>query len=109
LAWILADVAEVHDHMPKVATCLRAVDDPFPGEGMRVSYLVHDTLFKIPTGTNTDTEPVTNLITSFKPDDGRLFIVIRGCTLFRSDGVNVLKGVMKKSPELITDDLYQAG
>ena len=39
------------------------------------------------------------------PSDIKLLTSIRFWTLDRDDAVNVLKGVMTKSPELITDDL----
>ena len=64
---------------------------------------MHGTLFEI--SDNTDTESFTNVITSFKPSDVKPLIAIRYWTLGRDDGVNVLKSVMEKSPELITDDL----
>ena len=37
LSSALADVAKVQEHIPKVATCLRTVVDPFPNEMSRVS------------------------------------------------------------------------
>ena len=103
LSEALADVAKVQAHMPKVATCLRMAHDPFPEDKMRVSYLVHGTLFEI--SDKTDTESFANVITSFKPSDVKPLASIRYRTLWREDAVNVLKSVMDKSPELITDDL----
>ena len=44
LSCALADVAKIPEHIPKVATCLRAVLDPFPSEMSNVSELVHDTV-----------------------------------------------------------------
>ena len=64
---------------------------------------MHRTLFEISDRTNT--ESFTNVITSFKPSDVKPLVAIRFRTLGRNDVVNVLKSVMKKSPELITDDL----
>ena len=37
LSCALADVAKVQEHIPKVATCLRTVVDPFPNEMSHVS------------------------------------------------------------------------
>ena len=39
LSHALADVAKVQEHIPKVATCLRTVVDPFPNEMSHVSNL----------------------------------------------------------------------
>jgi len=103
LSLALADVAKVQGHMPKVAACLRMAHDSFPNDKMRMSKLVCRTFSGI--SVITDTESFTNLITSFKPSDIKLLAAIRGYTLIRSDGVNVLEKVMAESPELITDDL----
>ena len=99
----LADVAKVQTRMPKVVECLRIAHDPSPKDKSRVSYLMHSTLIEIFHGT--DTESVANMITSFKPSDAKPLVVIRYRTLERKDAVNVLKGVMIKSSELITHDL----
>ena len=53
----------------------------------------------------TNTEAFTNAITSFKPSDAKPLTIIRICVFWRDDAVDVLKSVMDKSPELITDDL----
>lgn len=103
LSMALADVAKVRAHTPKVAICLRVARDPFPKEEMCVSQLVHRTLTEI--SNSTDTEAFTNVITSFKPSDIKILISIRYKTLFRDDAVDILKNVMKKFTELITDDL----
>ena len=70
---------------------------------MCVSDLVHRTLTEI--SKSTDTESFTNVIACFKPSDAKPLASIRYWTLRRDDGVNVLKSVMKKSHELIADDL----
>ena len=103
LSCALADVAKIQGHLPKVATCLRMVRDPFPKDKSRVSRLVHSTLFDI--SINTNTESFANAVISFKPSDVKPLASIRYWTLNRGDMVNVLKNVMKNSPELITDDL----
>ena len=54
---------------------------------------------------STDTESFTNVVTFFKSSDVKLLASIRFWTLDRDDAVKILKSVMKKSPELITDDL----
>ena len=48
LSRALANVAKVQEHIPKVATCLRTVVDPFPKEMSHVSWLVHNTLCTYP-------------------------------------------------------------
>ena len=63
------------------------------------------TLFEISCDSLGETESFANLITSFKPSDIKPLISIRYMTLGRKDAVNVLKGVMIKSPALITHDL----
>ena len=103
LSLALADAAKVQAHVPKVATCLRAAHDTFPEDKMSVSYLVHGTLLII--SSITDTESFTNVFTSFKPSDGKLFVAIRFWTLVRPDSVDILKRVMLKFPELVTGDL----
>ena len=102
LSLALFDVAR-QGHILKVVDCLRMAHDPFPKDNMRMSVLVNNTLARI--SKNTNTEAFTNAITSFKPSDAKLLVSIRICTFWRYDGVNVLKSVMKKSPELITDNL----
>ena len=104
LARALTDVAK-QGNTPKVVTCLRIAHDPFPEDKMCVSRLVQITLFEISTRTFHQIESFTNAITSFKPSDAKLLTTIRICTFWRDDAVNVLKGVMTKSPELITHDL----
>ena len=99
----LNDVAEVQARMSKVVTCLRVAHDPLPKDRMCVGYLVHGALTKI--SYSTDTESVANVITSFKPSDIKPLVSIRFWTLWRHDVLNVLKSVMTKYPELITDDL----
>ena len=103
LAGALADVARVQAHMPKVVTCLRMAHDPFPNDAMCVSELVDSTFLEISVAT--DTEPFTNLLTSFKPSDTKPLLAIRFWTLFSDDAVNILKRVMIKFPELIRGDL----
>ena len=85
----LAEVAGVQVHMPKVAACIRVAHDPSPNDNMRVNRLVHGTFFYI--SFMADTESFTNVITSFKPSDGKLLASIRYWTLGRNDAVNVLK------------------
>ena len=99
---VLADVAE-QGHHAVAATCLRMAHDPFPKDKMCVSYPIYSTLNKI--SRNVDIETLTNVITSFKPSDIKLLASIRFWILARDDAVKISKGVMKKSPELITDDL----
>ena len=89
--------------MAMVATCLRVARDPFPKDEMCVSEFVHRTLFEISDRTNT--ESFTNMVTSFKSSDIKLLVAIRFRILTRYDVANALKSVMKKSPDLITDDL----
>ena len=103
LASALTDVARVQASMPKVATCLRMARGPFRKDEMCVSMLVNNTLVEISLITNT--ESFASVITSFKPSDTKLLVAIRGCTLWRNDGVDVLKSVMDKYPELIIGDL----
>ena len=103
LSVALVDVAKVPAHMPKVATCLRVAHDPFPEDMSRVSYLVSNTLFRI--SFMTDIESLTNVITSFKPSDVKPLASIRYWTLRKDDAVDVLKRIMDKHPELITDNL----
>jgi len=103
LSLVLAEVTQVPEHIPKVATCLRAAVDPFPTEMLNVCGLVHFTLFRI--SNNTDTESFANVIVSFKPSDVKPLTSIRYWTLQRSDAVKVLESAMAKSPELITSDL----
>ena len=104
LTGALADVAKVQARIPKVVACLRMAHDPFLKDKMCVSELVHTTFFHI-SRIAADTESFTNVITSFKPSDIKPLASIRFWILDRKDVVNVLKGVMKKSPELIIDDL----
>ena len=90
--------------MPKVATCLRMVHDPFPKDEMCVSEPVCETFFDI--SCRPDAESYTNMITSFKPSDVKLLASICFWTLRGGhDVVSVLKSVMNKYPELITHDL----
>ena len=103
LSGALADVAKVQAHWPKVLECLRMAHDSFPKDEMCVSGLVNSTLFKLSDGT--DTESFTNVITSFKPSDIKLLTIIRFRTFIRPDALDVLKRVMDKYPELITDAL----
>ena len=103
LSEALADVAKFPAHIPKVAVCLRVARNPFPKDKMRVDAYVDNTVFRI--SNNPDTKSFTNLITSFQPSDIKLFVAIRFWTLFSTDAVDILKSVMIKSPELITDDL----
>jgi hypothetical protein len=100
----LAEVAK-QGHPEIVVTCLRTVQDPFPNDKMRVSYLVDDTLGKISLRTPVDSESFVKVITSFKSTDVKPLAVIRDVTPWRDDTESVLKGVMDKSPELITDTL----
>ena len=104
LSYALADVAQIHEHIPKVATCLRTVD-PFPKEMSHVSWLVHDTLLYISNNTDDDTESFAKVITSFEPSDVKPLASIRFRTLWRRDAVKVVESVMAKSPKLITGDL----
>ena len=48
LPWALAEMAEVQEHIPKVAICLRTAVDPFPKEMSNVSKLVHVHCSKYP-------------------------------------------------------------
>ena len=105
LSFALADVAKVPEHIPKVATCLRTVVDPFPKEMSHVSELVHHTLCYISDNTRDDTESFAKVITSFEPSDVKPLASIRYRTLRRKDAVKVLESVMAKSPKLITGDL----
>ena len=89
--------------MEIAATCLRTAHGPFPDENSYVSYLVDGTLSEI--SDSTDSESFADVITSFKPSDVKPLASIRYWTFMREDDVNVLKSVMNKSPELITDDL----
>jgi len=100
----LANVAQVQEHIPKVATCLRTVD-PFPSEMSNVGRFVHFTVGLISYDTRDDSESFANVIASFKPSDGKPLASIRYRILWRRDAKNVLESVMKQSPELITDDL----
>ena len=103
LSWALRDVAKVQARIPKALACLRTADDPFPKDKSHVNLLVHGTVFEI--SDNIDTASFTNAITSFNLDDVKLLVSIRYWTLDSDDAVNVLKGIMTKSPELITHDL----
>ena len=103
LSKALADIAKVQAHMPKVIDCLRMAHDPFPGDKIRVSGLVHRTIAYI--FFLTDNESFANMITSLMPSDVKPLATIRYWTFNRDDAVNVLKRVMIKSPELITNDL----
>lgn len=87
-----------------VAECLRMARDPHPGDELSVSFLVDTTLAKISTN-EVDTEAFTTLITSFNPTDVKPLISIRFGIFQRDDDLDVLKGIMDKSPTLITDDL----
>ena len=98
----LVDVAK-QGHQAIVATCLRMAHDPSPEDPMCMSELVEKTLLQV--YLNTDTKAFTNVISSFKPSDVKLLVAIRLFTIIRLDSANVLKSVMSKSPELITDDL----
>jgi len=90
--------------MPEVATCLRMVRDTFPNDEMYVNELVNNTLLEISCRTN-DTESFVKVITTFNLGDAKPLVSIRYRTLTRKDAVSVLKGIMKKSPGLITGDL----
>ena len=105
LSRALVDVAKVPEHMPKVATCLRTVVDPFPKEMSNVSRLVHNTLVHISNNTRDDTESFAKVIASFEPSDVKPLASIRYRTLWRNDAVKVVESVMDKSPKLITGDL----
>ena len=103
LALALIDIAKVQAQMPKVVTCLRVARDPFPNDDMCVNSILPKAINGI--STNTDAESFATVITSFKPSDIKPLVAIRFWTLWREDAVKVLKNVMDKSPELITDDL----
>ena len=103
LALALIDIAKVQAQMPKVVTCLRVAHDPSPMDKLSVGLIVHRTVLRI--SDSTDTESFPTVITSFKPSDIKPLVAIRLKTLWRNDVVNVLKNVMDKYPELITDDL----
>ena len=103
LSGALVDVAKVQARMPIVVKCLRMTHNLFPKDTSRVSFLVDWPLYEI--SDRTWTESFTNMIVCFKPSDGKLLTTIRHRTLDRDDAVKILKSVMKKSPELITDDL----
>ena len=105
LSHALADVAKVPEHIPKVATCLRTVVDPFPKEMSNVSWLVHNTVSAISYNTLDDAESFAKVITSFKPSDVKPLASIRHWILRRKDAVKVVESVMAKSPQLITGDL----
>ena len=83
LSLALADVAKVPEHIPKVATCLRTVVDPFPNEMSRVSWLVHNTLCYISINTPDDAESFAKVIASFEPSDVKPLASIRHMTLRR--------------------------
>ena len=83
LSCALVDVAKVPEHIPKVATCLRTVVDPFPKEMSNVSWLVDGTLKHISNNTRGDTESFAKVITSFKPSDIKPLASIRYMTLYR--------------------------
>ena len=102
LSFALGAVAK-QGHHAIVASCFRMAHDPFPADKMCMSQLVYWTLFRITSATNT--ESFTKMVTSLKPNDAKPLLSIRYWTLYRNDVVDVLKRVMKKSPELITDDL----
>jgi len=101
LSQALADVARVEEHMPKVATCLRAVVAPFPEEPLHVSELVHNTFHDIYINTRGDTESFAKVVASFDDTDTKPLASIRFMTLRRSDAVKVMEKVMDKSPTLI--------
>ena len=103
LSFALLEVAKVQTRMPKVVDCLRMVHDSFPKDRMCVSELVYRTLSSI--SCRTDAESFANLITSFKPSDIKPLVAIRYMTFTRDDALDVLKKIMKKSPEMITHDL----
>jgi len=105
LSLALADIAKVPEHIPKVATCLRTLVDPFPSEMSRVNGLVHYTLANISVNTIDDTESFAKAIASFEPSGVKPLASIRYRILRRKDAVKVLERVMTKSPELITSDL----
>ena len=105
LSRALADVAKVPEHIPKIATCLRTVVDPFPKEMSNVSWLVHGTIGLISDNTHDDIESFAKVITSFKPSDIKPLASIRHSTLLRKDAVKVMESVMDKSPKLIIGDL----
>ena len=105
LYYALANVAKVPEHIPNVATCLRAIVDPFPMKMSNVSYLVHNTVGLISYDTHGDTEFFVKVITSFESSDVKPLASIRHLTLRREDAVKVLESVMTKSPKLITGDL----
>jgi hypothetical protein len=103
-SWALVKVAE-QGHLGVVAACLRAVQDLFPNDKMRVSGLVHDTLLRTSLSTRGKSESFAKVITSFKPTDVKPLASIRDATSRRSDAVNVLERVMDQFPELITGTL----
>jgi hypothetical protein len=103
-SWALDEVVK-QGHLHIVVACLRTERDPFPNDEMCVSRLVHYTFSGIFDRTRGNSEAFVKVITSFKPTDVKPLASIRRHTLGRSDVVNVLKGVMDKSPELIIDGL----
>ena len=105
LSYALADVASIQEHMPKVATCLRTVVDPFPKEMSRTSELVNYTVGVISNNTENDAESFAKVIASFEPSDVKPLASIRYWTFRRDDAVKALESVLKKSPELITGSL----
>ena len=99
----LVEVAKVPSSYTKSCHCLRMAHDPFPKEKMCVSEFVHGTLITI--FNNTDTESFTDMIACFKTSDTKPLASIRYWTLRKDDAVDVLKRIMDKYPELITDNL----
>jgi len=97
----LYDVAD-RGHPGIVVACLRVAPDSFPKNNMSVGELVNDTIREI---SARDPESFAKVITSFKPTDIKLFASIRFRTLIRNDAMDVLKGIMDKSSELIIDTL----
>ena len=77
LSCVLANIAKVPEHMPKVVTCLRIAADPFPTEMSRVSWLVDYTVGLISYDTRGDTESFAKVITSFEPSDVKPLASIR--------------------------------
>lgn len=87
-----------------VFKCLRMTHDNFPGDKLCVNHLIHNTFYEISCITH-DADSFANIITSFTPSDVKPLVCIRARTIYRKDNVGILKCVMAKRPELITDDL----
>lgn len=93
----------VQDHIPIVVKCLRMTHDHFPQDKLCVNSIIHFTIHEI--SNSTDAESFAKVVTSFNNSDIKPLACIRDRTISRDDSVDVLKIVMAKSPELITDDL----